>query len=266
MNLNIWHWLKINFKVNLLLIGLCCLFYLATFIFSAFLFSGNDSLGLALLGAQVLPGSEYPFSEFILQPWRFLTSSFLHGSLIHLVFNMWAMYSLGSYVEKFYGGKKLFLIFILTGIGSAIASFAVSFFGLWQNNSIAQGVSVSVGASGAIFGLVGVLLGNRYFKKKTYEPDLNFNASSLLTFVMLNIFLGFSFNFLGSGIYINNWAHLGGLLSGLIIGAGLNTVNNFEASKFKKIFENVLYILSVVLFISAIIADIIFIIINFVSI
>jgi phosphotransferase system glucose/maltose/N-acetylglucosamine-specific IIC component len=83
---------------------------------------------------------------------------------------------------------------------------------------------------------------------------------------MLNIFLGFSFNFLGSGIYINNWAHLGGLLSGLIIGAGLNTVNNFEASKFKKIFENVLYILSVVLFISAIIADIIFIIINFVSI
>jgi rhomboid protease GluP len=266
MNLNFWHWLKINFKVNMLLIGLNCLFYLITFLLSAFFFNGNDSFGLSLLGAQVLPGTEYPFSEFILQPWRFLTSSFLHGSLLHLAFNMWALLSLGSFVEKFYGGKKLFLIYIITGIGSAIASFAVSFFGLWQNNSIAQGISVSVGASGAIFGLVGVLLGNRYFKKKTYEPDLNFNASSLMTFVMINIFLGFSFNFLGSGIYINNWAHLGGLFTGLIIGSFLNTVNNFEASKFKKIFEKVLFILSVALFVLAIIADVVFVVLNFVNI
>jgi membrane associated rhomboid family serine protease len=262
MNLNFWNWLKINFKVNILLIGINCLAYIFTFIFSAFIFSGNESLSLSLLGAQVLPGSEYPYSQFILQPWRFLTSSFLHGSLIHLAFNMWALYSLGNYIEKFYSGKKLFLIYIITGIGSAFASFIVPFIGLWQNNGIAQGVSISIGASGSIFGLVGVLLGHRYFKNKTYEPDLNFNASSLLTFVGINIFLGFSFNFLGSGIYVNNWAHLGGLISGLILGAFLNTVNNFEASKFKKIFEKILFILSILLFLSAIIADIIFVVIN----
>jgi rhomboid protease GluP len=265
MNLNLWHWLKVNFKVNLLLIGLCLLFYIITYFFSAFFFNGNDSIGLALLGAQVLPGSEYPYSEFILQPWRLLTSSFLHGSLLHLAFNMWALYSLGSFTEKFYGGKKLFLIFVLTGIGSAIASFAVSFFGLWQNNSIASGVSISVGASGAIFGIVGVLLGNKFLKRKTFEPELNFNASSLLTFVAINIFLGFSFNFLGSGVYINNWAHLGGLMSGFIIGAFLNTVNSFDASKFKKFFENFLFFLAVVLFLLAIIANILFVIINFIN-
>jgi rhomboid protease GluP len=175
---------------------------------------------------------------------------------------MWALYSLGNYIEKFYSGKKLFLIYVITGIGSAFASFIVPFIGLWQNNGIAQGVSISIGASGAIFGLVGVLLGHRYFKNKTYEPDLNFNASSLLTFVLINVLLGFSFNFLGSGIYINNWAHLGGLFSGLLLGAFLNTVNNFEGSKFKKIFEKIIFVLSILLFISAIIAAIIFVIIN----
>lgn len=265
MNLNLIQWIKVNLKMNLFLIGINCLMFLLTYLISAFVFYGNDTLGLTMIGAQVLPGSEYPFSTFILQPWRLLTSSFLHGSILHLAFNMWAMFSLGTYIEKYFGGKKLFLIYVLTGIGSALASFAVSFFGLWQNNSIAQGVSVSIGASGAIFGLVGVLLGNKFFKKKTFEPELNFNASSLITFVAINIVLGFSVNLLGSGVYINNWAHLGGLISGLILGAFLNTVNNFDVSKFKKIFEKILFILSVALFVFAFIADIIFVITNFIT-
>jgi len=265
MSQNFWHWLKINFKVTSLLLFINVAIYLITYLFSAFLFAGNDSVSLSLLGAQILPGSQYPFSDFIFQPWRFITSSFLHGGLIHLLFNMWALNSLGFYIEKFYGGKKLFLIYIFTAITSAIASFVVAFIGLVQNNSMAEGVIASVGASGSIFGFVGVLLGNKYLKNKTYESELNLNANSLWMFVGINIFLGFSFNFMGTGIYVNNWAHLGGLLGGIIIGAILNTVNSFDVSKLKKFLEITFFYLAVILFLLAFFADIIFIIINFIN-
>jgi len=226
------------------------------------MFEGNDSMSLTLLGAQILPGSQAPFSEFILQPSRLITSAFLHSGIIHLLFNMWALRSLGTYIEKFYGGKKLFLIYILTAITAGILSFLTSFIGLFQNNGMAEGVVASVGASGAIFGLVGVLLGNKLFKNKTYESELTVDARSLMIFVGINIFFGFSVNLIGSGIYVNNGAHIGGLIGGVILGIMLNTVNSFDVSKFKKAFENCLFYLSLILFLLAFIADIIFVITN----
>ena len=91
------------------------------------------------------------------------------------------------------------------------------------------------------------------------------DGRSLITFVLINIFLGFSFNFLGSGVYINNWAHLGGLLGGLLLGMFLNTANSFDYSKLKKVLTQILFILASVLFLLAFIADIIFIVTNFIS-
>ena len=265
MNLNFWHWLKINFKVTTLLLFINIVLYIISFGLSAFLLAGNDSLSLTLLGAQILPGSQAPYSEFILQPWRWITSSFLHGGLFHLAFNMWALNSLGNFVEKFYNGKKLFLIYIFTAITSAAASFIVGMISLMQNNGIAEGLIASVGASGAIFGLVGVLLGNKLLRNKTYESEIHIDTRSLVLMVVVNLFFGFSLNSAGSGIYINNWAHLGGLIGGLILGVILSTTNSFDVSKFKKILEKILFILAVILFILAFVADIIFVVINFLS-
>ena len=265
MNLTFWHWLKINFKVTTLLLFINIVVYLITYLLTLLVFAGNDTLALSILGAQILPGSQYPFSAFILQPWRFITSSFLHGGLLHLAFNMWALMSLGTYLEKYYGGKKLFLIYIFTAITSALASLIVGFIGLMQNNGMAEGVVASVGASGAIFGIVGVLLGNKLLKNKTYEAELNLDTTNLLIIVFINLFLGFSFNFLGSGVYINNWAHLGGLAGGILLGTFLSTVNSFDVSKRKIIFEKILFYFSVILFLLACIANIIFILSNFLN-
>ncbi|MBU0466398.1 MAG: rhomboid family intramembrane serine protease [Nanoarchaeota archaeon] len=78
------------------------------------------------------------------QPWRFVTSIFLHGGLAHLVLNLFALLLFGSILEKFIGGKRLLLVFFITGILANLVS--INFY-----NS-------SLGASGAIFGIIGCLV------------------------------------------------------------------------------------------------------------
>lgn len=245
-NINLFTWLKIKFKVTYLLIGLNLLMFFLTF-----LLSGFQSYSYIILGAQVLPGTAYPFSGYVFELWRFITSAFLHGGLMHLLLNMYALYSIGLVIEEFWGGKKLLIIYILTSVTASLLSFIMAFISFWQNNSIADGLSISVGASGAIFGLVGVILGYKFFKRKTFSPDIDFNVNSLIFFVGFNLLFGFGVNFLSMQVYINNWAHLGGLIGGLILGAFLSTKNTFSLSKLSKIFENILYWVSLLLFIAS---------------
>ncbi len=246
VNGNFFTWLKINFKTTYLLLALNLSLGIAL-LFLGFV-KGNDLQPLLFLGAQVLPGTEAPFSVFVLDFWRFLTSAFLHGGILHLLFNMYALLSLGTFVERFYGGRKLFLVYIFTAIGGSLLSFIVNLLGLWEKNGIAEGLIISVGASGAIFGLVGLILGNRFFKRNPYEPELNVDINGLLWVVAVNMFLGFGLNSLGNSSVINNWAHIGGLLTGLVLGAFLNTNNAFDVSKFKRVFEQVLFWISIVVF------------------
>lgn len=251
VNGNFFVWLKVHFKVTFLLLAFNVILGIFSFLFSFLLFKGNDTLSLIFLGAQVLPGTEAPFSLFVVEYWRFISSAFLHGGLIHLVFNMYALVSIGGFVERYYGGKKLFTVYMITAFFASLLSFFGTLIEMWSNGGMAGGVAVSVGASGAIFGLVGLILGNRYLRKNTYGPELNIDTNSLIWVVVVNLLLGFSLNFFGTAVAVNNWAHIGGLIGGLILGAILDTKNTFDSGKAKKIFEMVLFVLSVIAFVAS---------------
>ncbi len=133
------------------------------------------------------------------QWWRLLTSTFLHGGAMHLFMNLYGLMFVGLFLEPVLGRAKLLLIYLLTGVVASLASL------LWYT------ATVSVGASGAIFGLYGAfvaLLLAGAFPAEFKKPFL----FSTAVFVGYNLLFGF----LAEGI--DNAAHLGGLASGLVAG------------------------------------------------
>ena len=133
------------------------------------------------------------------QWWRLLTSTFLHGGLMHLIANMYGLLFVGIFLEPRLGKAKYAIVYIATGI---IASVASLYF---------HAPTVSIGASGAIFGLYGVFLA--LLLTKIFPKDLSkVFLTSTLIFIGYNLLMGFA----GAGI--DNAAHIGGLASGFIIG------------------------------------------------
>ncbi len=133
------------------------------------------------------------------QGWRLLTSVFLHGGIIHLFNNMIGLWFIGILLEKYLGTKKYLLSYLATGIIASLAS-------IWWNEA-----TVSVGASGAIFGLSGLFLALIIFK--AFENDINkIFLNLILGYIGINLIMGL----LIPGI--DNAAHIGGLVSGFIIG------------------------------------------------
>ncbi len=131
--------------------------------------------------------------------WRLWTVTLLHGSLIHLGFNMYALYLAGPIVERWYGGVRFLLFYLACAAGGSVASF------------VAGGDVPSVGASGAIFGLFGLLLAaNRLHHPIDRQSRMLVRQLGML--VLINI--GFGFAVPG----IDNAAHLGGLATGLWLG------------------------------------------------
>jgi rhomboid protease GluP len=247
-----------NISLTYLLIGFNVVVFVITYLATTFLFQNNDDYALRFLGAEFLP------DILNMQLWRLVTATFLHAGILHLAFNMWALYSVGPYVEKFYGKRKLFLVYILTGIGGSLLSLAFDFFGFWSSQGTQAGFAVSVGASGAIFGLIGLLLGQRY-RKNNYAAELNIDTYQLWLVVIYNFLLGFGLNIGGSGININNWAHLGGLFSGFLFGLFLDHKNTFYRPLWKIITENSLFIFSLLIFIASLIANLVYTYFTFVS-
>lgn len=132
------------------------------------------------------------------QWWRLLTSVFVHAGLIHLAYNMLALFFIGPFLESSIGSKKFMIIYLLTGI---IASFTSLSF---------HDSTISVGASGAIFGMYGLTASLMLLK----YLDKNLTAMlwvSVAIFIGLNLIVGLSGG-------IDMAAHLGGLISGFIIG------------------------------------------------
>ncbi len=129
--------------------------------------------------------------------WRFLTPIFLHGSLLHLAFNSIVLFDLGPAVEQLYGSHKFIVLYIVTGV----AGFVVSF--IWHP------IAVSIGASGAVFGLIGAMIayGQRH------RSSLGDSVKSM--YVRWAIY-GLIYGFIVPGV--DNSAHLGGLGAGLLFG------------------------------------------------
>lgn len=130
------------------------------------------------------------------QQWyRLVTSMFLHGSLLHILFNMYVLVTLGPTLERILGHGRFLLLYLLAGFGGAVASYVFS-----------APMTLSVGASGAIFGLMGALLvaGRR----------LRYDVTMVAVLIAINVAIGFLFS---SGI---DWrAHLGGLATGAALAA-----------------------------------------------
>jgi rhomboid protease GluP len=134
--------------------------------------------------------------------WRLLTYMFLHGGLMHIAFNMWCLWDLGALCESLYGRWTFAAVYLTTGIAGGVASIG------WNPRVL------SVGASGAIFGLAGALIASFYLGEFSL-PSIAIRGTlrSLVFFVGFNVLFGSMFP------GIDNACHFGGLISGLILGA-----------------------------------------------
>lgn len=131
--------------------------------------------------------------------WRLLTVALVHGSIIHLMFNMYALWIIGPIVEALYGpGRFIFIYLVCIAAGSA-ASFAVS-------------PNPAVGASGGVFGLFGALL----VADRVHKPALTRNARNLTMQIGMLIAINLVIGITVPGI--DNAAHIGGLLAGAALG------------------------------------------------
>jgi rhomboid protease GluP len=138
------------------------------------------------------------------QPWRMLTSNYVHIGLFHIVLNMWCLWNLGALAEQIFDRWTYVLTYTACGLAGSLAS-------LWWHP-----MAVGAGASGAIFGIAGALIAALYLGKLPIRPQaLRGILNSLLSFAGYNLFLGAVIR--GTG----NSAHVGGLVSGLAIGAAL---------------------------------------------
>src|ERR1700733_11137683 len=155
-------------------------------------------------------------TEFILhgQWYRLLTATFVHVGLLHIATNMWCLWNLGLLGEPLLGPVGLIVVYLITGIAGNLLS-------LFFNVKNFDGVSVGAGASGAVFGIAGiliVLLSNKKLPIPAFE--LNRLRRSVIQFAVLNLVLGIGANFT-SIVRIDNQAHIGGFLSGLALGVPL---------------------------------------------
>jgi membrane associated rhomboid family serine protease len=148
------------------------------------------------------------------QWWRFVTPMFVHVNLPHLLVNMYSLWIVGPYVEKLYGSAKFVVFWVVTGVAGVVASYLTVRPGL-AGNSIGRFLFKladvpSAGASGALFGLVGVLfVFGIKFRHELPEGFKRAFGTGMLPIIMINLFIGY----LGRG-FIDNAAHLGGLVSG----------------------------------------------------
>jgi rhomboid protease GluP len=135
------------------------------------------------------------------QWWRLFTAMFLHGNLLHIASNMWALFNLGLLAEILYGRRNYIFLYLIAGLGGSVLS-------VWWHPQ-----AVGVGASGAIFGIAGALLPALKFQKNPrIAMALKGALKSIFMFVVFNLVLGATIP------VIDNAAHVGGLLTGLLVG------------------------------------------------
>jgi membrane associated rhomboid family serine protease len=145
--------------------------------------------------------------------WRLVSPVLVHGSILHLAFNMYFLYLVGPLVEQLYGSARFLVLYVLTAATASVASFLL-------------GPGPSVGASGALFGLCGVLLVGRALHRPVLQGQQRAIMSQIGFLVVINLVFGFGFNSLGGNV--DNFAHLGGLAGGLWLGLLISPIGTSD--------------------------------------
>jgi rhomboid protease GluP len=174
-------------EITYFIVILNVIFYIITAILSKNFFNSDINV-LISMGAKV--------NQFISsgQYYRLILCMFLHGGIVHLALNMYALVAIGPLVEKIYGKVRYIFIYFFSGILASVFSYAFS-------------PSISIGASGAIFGLFGATLIFAIKMKNKINKEFIY---SIMSVIVVNLVLGFSV------ANIDNFGHVGGLLGGII--------------------------------------------------
>jgi membrane associated rhomboid family serine protease len=187
--------------VTYAMLAICCVMYGLAFVITMKV-SGGEGVGGGIMNLGGIAnqvngriGESLPLRFNLVQPWRFVTAIFLHGGLLHIGFNMWVLMDIGPMVEELYGSARYLFLYVATGVVGYVLS---SFVG-----------HVSVGASGSLLGLIGVLLAATTGRKGMAAQALR---GALIRWLIYIAVLGLLF----SGI--DNYAHFGGLASGYLLG------------------------------------------------
>lgn len=165
--------------------------------------------GLSYDSIIIVCGAKENFQILAGEYWRFLTPVFLHANILHLLVNSYSLYVVGSTVERIYGRPRFLIIYFLAGIFGNIASFMFS-------------LAPGVGASGAIFGLLGALA---YYGVENPVIFKKYFGYSLVATLVINIAYGFS------NVGIDNFAHLGGLTGGFLVAGVVQLEGRFELTR-----------------------------------
>lgn len=168
----------------------------------------------------LLWGANWGPASLTSEPWRLWSSNYLHGSLTHIATNMFCLWGLGRLTESFYPKTDFLLAYTFTGICGSLLSVLVG------------PVSVpSVGASGAVFGLAGVMIATMKWGHIPLPADLrNTIYKDVMRFAALNIVIGVFIP------HVDNMGHLGGFLSGVLVGGvmGRNLAPDAEHRDFRR--------------------------------
>ena len=164
-------------------------------IFLSLVLSGNDVFNRTIINF----GMYAPYIRKG-EMYRLITCAFLHANIFHLLFNCYSLYVIGSQIEGFMGKGKYLIIYFVSALSGALMSMIFS------------GNTISIGASGAIFGLIGSLL---YFGYHYRVYLGNVIKSQIIPLLIINLAIGFM------SMGIDNFAHIGGLIGGTLVTAAV---------------------------------------------
>lgn len=140
-------------------------------------------------------GASMPLPYNLAQPWRFIMATFLHGSLLHIIFNMWVLMDIGPAIEELYGSARFLFVYVVTGFGGYLLSSAMGHF--------------SVGGSASLLGLIGVLFAITTGRRSASMQSLR---SQIIRWLIYIAIWGLAVP------AVDNFAHLGGLATGYVLG------------------------------------------------
>jgi len=153
-----------------------------------------------------------PFITEYHQFYRFITGAFIHANIFHLLFNCYSLYVIGSQIESFMGKIKYLVIYLFSAFAGALLSIVLN-------------DAASIGASGAVFGLMGSLLYFGYHYRVYLGSVIK---SQIIPLIVVNLLIGFM-----SGGQIDNFAHIGGLIGGILISIAVGV--KYKSTKFEMV-------------------------------